>query len=56
MSARISVARGASTPTAPVVHRRVRHEARDALVVMAFSLGASIAVALFFRLLLAMGE
>ena len=46
-----------ATPThRPAPPRRVRHEARDAVAVMAFSLGASAGVALVFRLLLALGK
>lgn len=36
--------------------RRVRHELRDALGVMAFSLTASTGVAVLFRVLLAMAK
>ncbi len=35
-------------------HRRVRHEARDALAVVAFSAGAATALALVLTLLLTM--
>jgi hypothetical protein len=47
---------GTATPARPVGRRRVRHEARDALAVMAFSLAASAGVAAVFRLLLALGN
>ena len=47
-----------TTPVAPRVTpgRRVRHEARDGLAVMAFSLATSLAVALLCHLLLGLGR
>jgi hypothetical protein len=43
-----------STPAAPV--RRVRHQARDAAAVMAFSAATSMAVALTFLLVAILGR
>ena len=49
--------------TAPITHtevgtsaqRRVRHQARDAAVLMSFSLGLSLAIAVAFLLLAGLG-
>jgi hypothetical protein len=44
-----------AAPAAPPV-RRVRHEVRDGLAVMAFSLSASAAVAVVLGLLVGLGK
>ena len=48
------VARPADTPAAPI--RRVRHDVRDGLAVMAFSAATSVGLATLFTILTGLGK